>query len=68
MEWLGSSGTIVSGITKIVNLTRVMLSLSKNSWIGLVVKKGGTMVLWTNVQVIVVKTQEKMILLALKDV
>ena len=68
MESLGSSGTRVSGITKIVNLIRIMLSLRKNSWIGLAVKKGETMVLWTNVQVIVVKTQEKTILLALKDV
>ena len=44
-----------------------MPSLSKNSWIGLAVKKGGTMVLWTNVQVIVLKTQGKMTQLALKD-
>ena len=68
MEWLGSSGTRVSGTTKIVNLIRIMLSLRKNSWIGLAVKKGETMVLWINVQVIVVKIQEKMILLALKYV
>ena len=67
MGWLGSSGTRVSGTTKIVNLIRIMPSLSRISWIGLAVKKGGTMELWTSVQVIVLKTQEKMTQLALKD-